>query len=381
MRWRRRDRGIFCAIDQFRRWPLHSHERNSMKISQTQIIVFLTLVSLAATGVAWQQYWKAQLLQAAAVGMEDNADLRRRLAAAEKRTRELDDVLAVRNESGMGAEDDAAAVTTGNPAGREVNQDRGRGGPRGGFNAIMDRPEMQQLRSLQQKVALDSNYGALFKSLHLSPEQLGKFKTLLAEKESTMMDTMMAAREQGVDPRTDPQGFRKLVTAAQAAFNSEIEAVIGSDGLAQYEQFQQTQPQRAIVDQLQQSLSYTSEPLTAAQAAQMIQILAATTPQTDPGIARSPDGGAPPGPPGGFGGGGVGPGGGRGGGGVVITAAAVAQAQTVLSPTQQQALLQLQQVQTAQQQVQQLMRDSGMSRPPGDGGGQSQSGGRNPGGG
>ena len=116
-----------------------------MKISKTQIIVFLTLVSVIATGVACQQYWKAAQLQAGAASPEDNVDLRRRLAAAERRERELEDLLAARSEGGWGAEGGTDAVAAGNAASRDGNQGRGRGGPRSGFGAMQDRPEMQRL--------------------------------------------------------------------------------------------------------------------------------------------------------------------------------------------------------------------------------------------
>ena len=156
---------------------------------------------------------------------------------------------------------------------------RGRG-PRGGreaMQATMDRPEMQRLAALQQKAALDTRFAPLFKSLNLSPEKLATLKALLAEKEATMMDTMRAAREQGLDPRSDPEGFKKLVAATQAETNSAIKAAIGESAYAQYENYQATQPQRAVVSQLQQTLSYTNAPLTSAQADQMVQVLAATT--------------------------------------------------------------------------------------------------------
>jgi hypothetical protein len=179
---------------------------------------------------------------------------------------------------------------------------------------------------------------------------------------------MRAAREQGLDPRSDPEGFKKLMATTQAETNTAIKAAIGDTAFADYENYQATQPQRAVVSQLQQSLSYTNTPLTSAQADQMVQVLAATT--TTPAGAGTAGGGAEGmgggGRGGPMGGGGGGPGGGSS---VVITTATVAAAQTVLTTPQLQALQDLQALQVAQQQAQKIMRDAGMGGGRGTGGG------------
>ena len=334
-----------------------------MKTSHNLIIAVLALLTVGATTVAWQQYWKAARLEAAALSATAGADLQKRLNAAENQNRSLAAELDVRREAAAEAGAQPVATT------RDSTQN-GRG-PRGNMAAIMDRPEMQRLRTLQQRAALDTRFAPLFKSLNLAPEKLSQFKNLLAERESTMQDVMMAARDQGVDPRSDPEGFRKLVTAAQAEINSQLKSVLGDDGYAQYEQYAQTQPQRATVDQLRTSLSYTSEPLTATQATQLLQILATTAPTPQNGAAAA---GPPPDM-----GGGRGPGGPMGGGGgAPITTEAIAQAQTVLSNTQLVALQQMQSLQQAQQQAMQAMRNSGEGAITGTGG-PATTNGRNPG--
>lgn len=335
-----------------------------MKPSKNLAITALALFSVATSVVAWKSYWKAAQLEAAAAGAEDVTALRRQLAEAEKRRRELEASTAGR----LAAKDAAGETASGERerAPGETGRGRGRGGPGGGrgadFQAVMDRPELQRLASLQQKAALDGRYGSLFKALNLSGDQLATFKALLAEKDATMMDTMRAAREQGLDPRSDPEGFKKLMATTQAETNAAIKAAIGDTAFAQYEQYQATQPQRAVVSQLQQSLSYTSEPLSTAQAEQLVQVLAATAPQSGPGTFA----GTPPEVAGGGGRGG--PMGGAGGGSALITAATVTQAQAVLSTTQLQALQDLQTLQQAQQQAQQLMRAAGVGGPPQGGG-------------
>jgi hypothetical protein len=344
-----------------------------MKTSKNLVIAALALLAMTASVVAWKFYWKAALLEAASVGGDDATALRQQLAEAEKRRR----VLEAREASRAEAKDEGAAVVAERGAGETPaagGRGRGRGGPPSAeMQAAMERPEVQRLQALQQKAALDGRYGALFKTLNLGDEKLATFKTLLAEKEATMMDTMRAAREQGLDPRSDPEGFKKLVAATQAETNSAIRAAIGDTAFSQYEQYQATQPQRALVNQLQQSLSYTNAPLTSAQADQMVQVLAATT------TAASAIGSAASGTPGagmpsegiemgGRGGlmGGGGPGSGTSA--VLITAATVTAAQTVLTTTQVQALQDLQALQVAQQQAQAILRAAGAGGPPAGGG-------------
>lgn len=331
-----------------------------MKTSKNLVIAALAVVATTASVVAWKFYWKAALLEAASSG-EDAAALRQRLADAEKRQRTLEALTAMNAEAKDGAAQSAVAEKPAN-TNPGSGRGRGRGGPPSAeMQAVMERPELQRLQALQQKAALDGRYGALFKTLNLSDEKLATFKSLLAEKEATMMDTMRAAREQGLDPRSDPEGFKKLVAATQAETNSAIKAAIGDTAYAAYEQYQATQPQRAVVSQLQQSLSYTNSPLTTAQADQLVQVLAATTATPTTGTGGTPVEGVG----GGGRGGPMGVGGGPGGGSsVVITTETVTAAQTVLTSTQLQALQDLQALQLAQQQAQKIMREAGVGGPP-----------------
>lgn len=334
-----------------------------MRTSKNIVIAALAVWATTTSVVAWKFYWKTALLEAASVGGDEATALRQQLAEAEKRRR----VLEAREASRAETKDDGATGAVAERGAGETPaagaRGRGRGGPPSAeMQAAMERPEVQRLQALQQKAALDGRYGALFKTLNLGDEKLATFKTLLAEKEATMMDTMRVAREQGLDPRSDPDGFKKLVAATQAETDNAIRAAIGDTAFAQYEQYQATQPQRALVNQLQQSLSYTNAPLTSAQADQMVQVLAATT--TASAAGAMPEGMGMGGRGGPMGGGG--PGGGTSA--VLITAATVTAAQTVLTTPQVQALQDLQALQVAQQQAQAILRAAGGGGPPAGGG-------------
>jgi hypothetical protein len=377
-----------------------------VKSPKTYLILLLAVTTVGGAILAWQQYAELVELRAAAMNKDERADYQKRIWDLEKANRELQDRLAANREP-VEMDDLLAAATDGERPGRDRGNrgDRGeRGGPRRDASGVaqatalrelMNKPEVQAMLSLQQKAAIEARYAALFKELKLPVEQIDKLKTLLADRGTTMQDVMAAAREQGINPRDNREAFMKLVTDAQNEINNGIKSVIGEQGFAQLTNYEQTMPQRNLVNELQQRLSYTSTPLTAQQAEQMVQILSANAPprqaantnaatasgQTQP--SQTPGGrdggrggfavrgeiggmiGAPGGGPGigmmmgGFDGGGRG-----GGGGATVTPGAVAQAQTILAPTQVAALQQIQQQQQTQQQLRQLINDTMVANQP-----------------
>lgn len=377
-----------------------------MKSPKNLAILLLALAVFGVGTVAWTQYQELIALRAAAIDQDDRAALQKKIWDAEARAKELADQLAaLRNRPGGEGNDEAetAASDSSSPEGQNRRGRRGPGGG-GGNGAVvnnvmnmMEQPEIQRLLAIQQKGQLDSRYAALFKSLNLSPEQLDKFKTLLVEKLTAFQDVLAAARSQGINLRDDPEGFRKMIADTQAEVDNSIRATLGDDGFAKYQNYQETIPQRSVVNQLQQSLSYSGTPLSDAQADQLVQILAQTTPKNS-GAGRNNVIAGEAGSIGfsatiaGSGRGGGGGGGDRmmfnlGGGGIAtavggastpITDEAIALAQGVLSPSQIQGLQQLQQQQQAQQQLQQAIRQNLESR--GGGGGGRNSGGGTTGG-
>ena len=322
-----------------------------MNSPKNYLIVFLAFTTAGGAALAWRQYQELLKVQSSSLTSDERADWQKRLWTAEKRRHELEDALKAKT-GGPAVMADAGNADEGGPGGR-------RGGNRGNmannFMAMMDKPEIQKLMAIQQKASLDGRYAALFKNLNLSPAQLEQFKNLLVEKQTAMTDALAAARAQGINPRTDPEDFQKLVTDAQAEADNGIKAALGDAGYAQYQQYQQTLPQRNVVTQLATSLSYTSTPLTGAQTEQMVQILAANTPPSTNSTAANLRFNVASSFGVGFGGQMNSP----------ITNDAITQSQSVLSPTQVQALQQLQATQQAQTQLNQAMRNQFRNAGPG----------------
>lgn len=358
-----------------------------MKSSQPLLLAALAFVTIGASFIAWRQHAELSELRGAALAKDERADLQKRLWHLEKTNRELSDQLAAQRAGGR------------DPDGPPPADGPARGA-RGGFNPnnpreaamrdLLARPEVQAMFAAQQKQQIEQRYAALFRLLNLSPEQAERLKTLLAERQSAPQEVLTVAREQGIDPRSDRAAFQKLLTDARDAVDTSIKGLLGDGGFAQLQTYEHTMPQRAIVDQLQQRLSYTPDPLSSAQAEQLVGILAANSPPATgaanpnraAGVARGgpgdsaivamrggPDIGAIAGAF--LGGGGAMPliEAGLRGPGAPITPAAVNQAQGVLSPPQLSALQQIQQQQQQTQQVRQLFNETMTANPSGAKGG------------
>ncbi|HVS52077.1 MAG TPA: hypothetical protein VHD62_06945 [Opitutaceae bacterium] len=376
-----------------------------MKSPKTYLVVVLALTTIGGAVLAWRQYQDLAELRAVALDKNERADLQKKIWDLQKQIRELNDQLVARQPV-PSAEDMLTAATDEPPAGDQPGRGS-RGGARGGraglvpaqgpVGELMTRPEVQAILESQRKLGVEQRYAALFHNLNLTPDQADKLATILADRPATLRDVRTAARDQGIDPRTDRDGFAKLMTAAQNDIDNSIRAVIGDAGVQQLQNYEQTIPQRNVVNDLQQRLSYSDSPLTPGQAEQLVQILAANSNSpARPASQNTNDPGAAVG---------VGPLGGRGDLGVLagafvggaaggalgnafaggntvarVTPAAVAQAQTVLTAPQVAALQQIQQQQQQTQQLRQLVNQALRTPPSPDANGGNAGGGRRGGG-
>jgi len=205
------------------------------------------------------------------------------------------------------------------------------------MRAVTQTPEYQNAAQVLTRGNVEARYAALFGKLHLSPEQLEKFKALLAERREAEKDAREIAREQGLIGPANREKLRSLVATAQAEVDGSIRSAIGEEAFAQYQYYEQTQPQRSLVSQLETRLSYTTTPLTPVQREQLVALLHATT-ASNPSAPLDGPGGPPPGSR------------------VAVTEQVLQQAPTVLSVEQMAALQQLKTEQEAQAQLERLYR-------------------------
>lgn len=351
-----------------------------MKSASPYVILLLALTTIGGALLAWHQYAELVELRAAALNTSERADLQKRIWDLQKTNRELQDELAALRAARPDGAEDVANVDRprGGPP-DNAQRGRGPGGQLGVMRELMAKPEVQAMMTSSQKALLDYRYAGLFRNLNLPADQLDRLKSLLIDRQNALQDVLLAARDQGIDPRTDRDAFNKLVNDARASANDNIKSLLGDAGYNQLTSYDQTIPQRNLVAVLQQGLSY-SEPLTPSQADQLVNILAANAPATD-GPRRGMDFGGRFG--GGFADGGL-PSAGSvvGPNAVLITPQAVDAAQGVLNSTQLAALRQLQQQQQTAMQLDQMRRDALQQANPGatDNGAKTGSGRRRPGG-
>lgn len=350
---------------------------------RTWLIVGLAATTVGGALLAWKQRGELAELRAATMSRDERAEMQKRVWDLEKTNRQLNERLATSPAdatpgASASASRDGGLLPRGSRSGDPLQQ-------LSNLRQIMSQPEVQALMAIQQKAAIDARYAALFKQLNLAPDQIERLKSMLAERQTTQQDIAAVALEKGLDPRRDRDAVQTLQANARSEINAGIKSVIGENGFAQMETYEKTLPQRNVVNQLQQRLSYTDTPLTSAQADQLVQVLAANQPSYVAVTSSNPNGGplkveyrlnspggsptaaSPRGPEldvigtvlGGF----IGTTGGIGNPGAVgtgpaITPAAVSQSQSVLSAPQVAALQQLQQQQQSQQQLAKIMADS-----------------------
>jgi hypothetical protein len=324
-----------------------------MRSYKNHLLIVLAVVAVGLATLAWQQHRELVALRATTLPEAGNADWQKRMASMPRRARSPGGQASARPGGPVAT---AVPGTTSGPT-----PGGGPGNLAAGFTSFLERPEAARLLAIQQKAQIDARYAALFRKLGLSPDKLAQFKTLLADKLSTPIDVLAAAGQQGIDPVRNPQEFRQLNQNAQADLDEKIKTLLDPASYTQYQNYLQTEPQRAVVNQLQQSLSYTDTPLTAAQADRLVQILADTSSSGGAGgtlAAGGPVGyyarpaagtnvtvafGPPP------------PDGAAMRGGGLITDEAITRAQSLLSSAQVEALQAIQQQQQAAAQLRQLM--------------------------
>lgn len=328
------------------------------------LLPLASLLAVAGLGlIAWRQHGELQSLRRSAMGREERSELQRRVWDLERQNRELREAAAGASSS------DPAKVRA--PQSLGAGSDRpGARGPRpdpardlAQFAALREavaRPEVQALVQTQVQGAVEARYGPLFRSLNLSPERQAQLRRLLVERTLSAQDVLTAALDQGLDPRENPAGLRKLLADAQEEVNRSIRTNVGEPAYNQLVGYEQTLPQRAVVNELQGRLASSEAPLTPAQADQLVAVLAANPPPrtSAPAGRTAAEAGSlaatwlAAGPLGGV------LGGDAAGRTPAITPAAIAQAPAFLGPTQVAALQDLQRQQEAQRQLRQVLQDA-----------------------
>jgi hypothetical protein len=304
------------------------------------VVALLALATLSLGVVAWQQ--QSRTSDAAITGATNNDELLKQLASAQRQIADLEARLAAFQASApMVDSTHTESALPENVERRPAERPGADNNRRSEMAALLNDPEVVKLMTAQQKTQLDGRYAALFKQLNLSPAQIDTLKNLLMEKQNAQRDVMMAARDTGLNPRENRDELRKLVEQSNAETDAEILAMLGQEKFNQYKTYEVTGSQRALVEQIGRSLSYSSTPLTEAQSQALVQIFAQPS-QTQSGEGTASERFLR--------------------GRVTITDAMIAQARRILAPDQVKAIQEQQAAQQASAKLSEMMRNAGRNR-------------------
>lgn len=221
----------------------------------------------------------------------------------------------------------------------------------GAIAKLMDNPEFIRALNLQRQAMLDARFSELFRRLGLEGDALTEFKRLLVEKENVALD-VVAVSETATDGPLRPETLGASIRAAQSQIEQAIQSSLGGDRYAMYREYERTLAHRNTVAQLERRLSYTGAPLQPSQAEAVVRIMESNTPSAAaehgaPPVSVLVRSGIPDAVP-------VVPasvGSGR------VTDEVVTQSQTVLTPSQVDALKQIQLEQEAAMRAAQMIRE------------------------
>lgn len=251
--------------------------------TKNYLLGFLVLTTLAGAGMAVSQHFELQdLKKQSRVNVTQVAPAKNTAAKAylantsggnaqpAADTQPEDTPPTMDNEGGPGG-----LGGPGGPGGPgNFRGGRGRGNWGAQMATLMKNPEFAAAMRVQQRAELDRRYGNLFKQLGLPADKLGQLKNLMAERQNAMMDVMSTASAQGLNPRENREEIHQLTQAMQAEVDASIRSTIGDAAYAQYENYNATQSQRTAVNRINDTLSYTSTPLSTAQSQQLVAIMA-----------------------------------------------------------------------------------------------------------
>lgn len=132
-------------------------------------------------------------------------------------------------------------------------------------------PVLRALYLKSVRAGLDARYGRLFRMLHLSPEQIEKFKDVEVASQELFLDTMASEEKLGIEPGDPIVG--RLGDHNWNQLKHQMTAALGSADGTVFQQYVKTEGLQPVVTSLATHVYDTDTPLTAEQAAAIQQIL------------------------------------------------------------------------------------------------------------
>lgn len=129
---------------------------------------------------------------------------------------------------------------------------------------MMENPEMQDAMRAQQKTMLSMLYGALFKKLRLTPEQLDQLKEIQLNKQMAAMAML---------GKGDKNAQRTAYLEATKQADLALKELLGDEQFATYQDYESTVGERMAIGQLNQQLSEKNIPLDDVQQEEFVTLM------------------------------------------------------------------------------------------------------------
>ena len=143
--------------------------------------------------------------------------------------------------------------------------------------SVLKDPTMKETIQPQQKEMLSSmtekNYAKFFADLKLVPDQTATLKDLLLTKKLLGSEMGMAMLSAGTNEAKQTEIVQQD-KAKTAAVDAQIRQFLGDERFSQLQKYDQTEPDRAAVEQFEEQLRSSQLPLTAVQEQRLVQVTA-----------------------------------------------------------------------------------------------------------
>ena len=243
-----------------------------MRAQKITLVVAAVIVGVAA-GVAWRNVRLTRATESVLTA------LARRQAATDAETRRLESQLAIAEMDRLALQSklDALRKNQASVAAAPVPPVRATSERRPTIaERLQKEPDTQRFYLAGLKAEAVAKYGALFRTLALSPAEIGKFQDILIKRDEQNMDLTAIRQSQGLSDQDAT--VLKLQNENDAEYQAAQQALLGETRYRQLQDYERTIYVREMVNGWAGgAVVEVRMPFTTPQAEQLIQVLANTS--------------------------------------------------------------------------------------------------------
>ncbi|HUC85213.1 MAG TPA: sigma-70 family RNA polymerase sigma factor [Candidatus Acidoferrales bacterium] len=165
-----------------------------------------------------------------------------------------------------------------------LRQEKASLGSKSALNKITADPEMRKNLRDQQKIGMTAIYSDLSKSLNLTPQQSAQFNDALADN---IMDSIDLITQALHDHKSRAE-IDQMFASQNSTLNNQLQAILGPEGLAQYQDYTKNLINTLTVSQFAGDLTGDADAV-AAKKSQLLQVMQGATQSTLAAAGLPPD--------------------------------------------------------------------------------------------